>query len=69
MAKYTGPIVDIDIHNRPASDADLAKYLPKEWREYGEARLRHGASVASRPTGLDRNHRRSRTTARCISGR
>jgi hypothetical protein len=52
VAKYTGTIVDIDIHNRPASDADLAKYLPKEWRAYGEARLRHGASLGKPPTGL-----------------
>ncbi|MGW4335743.1 amidohydrolase family protein [Rhodococcus koreensis] len=34
MARYTGPIVDVDIHHKPKTDAELVAYLPKRWREY-----------------------------------
>jgi predicted TIM-barrel fold metal-dependent hydrolase len=34
MPAYEGPIVDLDVHHRPRTDAELAQYLPKNWREY-----------------------------------
>lgn len=33
MAGYSGPIVDVDIHHRPKSDADLLPYLSPQWRD------------------------------------
>ena len=27
-------VIDCDIHNAPASDEALRKYLPAEWRDY-----------------------------------
>ena len=33
MNKYTGPIVDIDIHHRPKNSSELAAYLPKLWQD------------------------------------
>jgi predicted TIM-barrel fold metal-dependent hydrolase len=34
MAGYSGPIVDVDIHHRPNTDAELAAYLPKQWQDF-----------------------------------
>jgi uncharacterized protein len=34
MAKYDGPIYDIDIHHRPKTTAELIDYLPDPWQEY-----------------------------------
>lgn len=33
MAAYDGPIIDVDVHNRPRSIMDLVDYLPKAMRE------------------------------------
>ncbi len=33
MAAYDGPIVDIDIHHKPRTEAELIPYLPQRWRE------------------------------------
>ncbi len=40
MAAYDGPVMDIDVHHAPASEADLIPYLAPEWREYAEACLK-----------------------------
>jgi predicted TIM-barrel fold metal-dependent hydrolase len=37
MARYDGPIVDLDVHHRPKSDAEILDYLPGRWREYATA--------------------------------
>src|SRR3982074_1331079 len=37
MASYTGPIIDLDIHNKWKQESDVYHYLPKQWREYAEA--------------------------------
>jgi uncharacterized protein len=34
MPRYNGPIVDVDIHHSPRSDADIVAYLPERWRAY-----------------------------------
>lgn len=34
MARYEGPIVDVDIHHKPRTDAEVVGYLPKRWRDY-----------------------------------
>jgi predicted TIM-barrel fold metal-dependent hydrolase len=34
MAKYNGPIIDVDIHHKPKSDKQIVARLPKQWREY-----------------------------------
>ena len=44
MARYSGPIIDVDIHNKWKRDADILQYLPKHWREYAE-----GQGVAPMP--------------------
>src|ERR1700687_5829516 len=49
MTRYSGPIVDVDIHHRYKTDAEVFRYLPKRWRTYAE-----GAGVAPqtvRPPG------------------
>jgi predicted TIM-barrel fold metal-dependent hydrolase len=33
MSRYDGPIVDLDVHHRPRSDAEVIEYLPKRWRD------------------------------------
>jgi predicted TIM-barrel fold metal-dependent hydrolase len=38
MARYDGPIVDVDIHHSWRSGRDVVAYLPKYWREYVLAR-------------------------------
>ncbi len=45
MALYKGPIVDVDVHHAPTNDAELVEYLPRRWREYGEACLKHGIKL------------------------
>jgi uncharacterized protein len=37
MAGYTGPIIDLDIHNKWHEESDVYEYLPAKWREYAEA--------------------------------
>jgi predicted TIM-barrel fold metal-dependent hydrolase len=37
MATYSGPIIDLDIHNKWKLESDVYQYLSKEWREYAEA--------------------------------
>lgn len=34
MATYDGPIIDVDVHHCPRSDAELMPYLPARWRSY-----------------------------------
>jgi len=34
MARYNEPIVDVDIHHKPRTDAEIVAYLPARWREY-----------------------------------
>lgn len=34
MSAYTGPIVDVDVHNVVASPAILKEYLPARWQDY-----------------------------------
>jgi len=36
MARYTGPIIDVDIHHRYKADAEVFSYLSREWRTYAE---------------------------------
>ena len=36
MARYDGPIVDVDIHHKPKVDSEIISYLPKRWRTYVE---------------------------------
>lgn len=40
MAKYEGPIVDVDIHHRWHAEDDVVQYLPREWREFVHANPR-----------------------------
>jgi predicted TIM-barrel fold metal-dependent hydrolase len=40
MARYTGPIVDVDIHHSWKSPDEIIAYMPKEWREYAKANPR-----------------------------
>lgn len=40
MSRYDGPIVDVDVHHRPRSDAEVVAYLPKRWQEYVNANPR-----------------------------
>lgn len=62
MARYTGPMIDVDIHHNPSSDAELAAYLPREWRDYVAGNGRETFPVKP-PNGrasamLDNNARR-----------
>jgi uncharacterized protein len=34
VARYDGPIFDIDIHHRPKTAAEFIEYLPERWQEY-----------------------------------
>jgi uncharacterized protein len=34
MPSYTGPIVDVDVHNAPPSSATITERLPKKWQDY-----------------------------------
>jgi len=34
MASYDGPIIDVDVHNGPRSEADIKAYLPERWKDY-----------------------------------
>ena len=34
MARYDGPIIDVDIHHRWERDEELIPFLPTEWRSY-----------------------------------
>jgi uncharacterized protein len=55
---YRGPIVDVDIHHKPGSDADILPYLPKEWQEYARGNGKVGFSLrppAARGSGLFNN--------------
>lgn len=47
MAGYTGPIIDLDIHNKWRSESDVYQYLPAQWREYAEA------WAAGKPPGVE----------------
>jgi predicted TIM-barrel fold metal-dependent hydrolase len=40
MSRYDGPVVDVDVHHRPKSDAEVVAYLPKRWQEYVNANPR-----------------------------
>ncbi len=40
MSGYQGPIVDVDIHHRPAFDRDFLDYFPERSRAYAEAAVR-----------------------------
>lgn len=31
---YDGPIIDVDVHHRPKSDAEIVQYLPPQWQRY-----------------------------------
>ena len=33
MSSYSGPIVDIDVHNSPATPAEIREYLPAKWND------------------------------------
>ncbi len=33
MARYRGPIFDVDVHHRPHRDLDLLAYLPNRWHD------------------------------------
>jgi predicted TIM-barrel fold metal-dependent hydrolase len=48
MSAYEGPIVDVDVHHRPKSDAEFLPYLPKRWRDYVTAQP--GPIVSVKPT-------------------
>src|ERR1700722_4064172 len=37
MARYNGPVIDVDIHHKWKNAADIYSYLPARWREYAEA--------------------------------
>lgn len=34
MARYDGPIIDLDVHHRPRVDTEIIAYMPKRWRDY-----------------------------------
>ena len=34
MASYSGPIIDVDIHHRARSSAEIVEFMPKQWRDY-----------------------------------
>jgi predicted TIM-barrel fold metal-dependent hydrolase len=34
MASYAGPIIDVDVHHRPKSNAEFVEFMPRQWREY-----------------------------------
>src|ERR1051326_4552011 len=59
MARYTGPIVDVDIHAGWIDESEVVAYLPKEWRDYyagnGKTRLSisppYGTTSALGPGG------------------
>jgi predicted TIM-barrel fold metal-dependent hydrolase len=34
MPAYSGPVVDVDVHHTCKTEAEVAKYLPAEWREF-----------------------------------
>jgi uncharacterized protein len=34
MARYEGPIIDVDIHHRAKNDSEVFSYLPKQWQTY-----------------------------------
>jgi hypothetical protein len=36
MLKYTGPVMDCDVHHRWKTEAEFLHYLPKNWRDYVE---------------------------------
>ncbi|MBJ7599480.1 MAG: hypothetical protein DLM67_18180 [Candidatus Nephthysia bennettiae] len=47
MASYSGPIIDLDVHNKWRQESDVYAYLPKDWREYAEA------WAAGKPPGVE----------------
>lgn len=53
MARYNGPIVDVDIHHKPKTDTEIIDYMPKRWREYALGAAgggsREGASLVPVP--------------------
>jgi uncharacterized protein len=34
MSKYTGPVVDVDVHQLWNQPSDVQRYLPKRWQDY-----------------------------------
>jgi predicted TIM-barrel fold metal-dependent hydrolase len=55
MGTYSGPIVDVDVHHRPrGGEAELHKYLPRQWRDYvkGEKRADLSLTPPGVPGGL-----------------
>jgi predicted TIM-barrel fold metal-dependent hydrolase len=58
MARYEGPIVDVDIHHKPKSDADILEYLPERWRTFARGNGIVGYPIkppSGRPSALMAN--------------
>jgi predicted TIM-barrel fold metal-dependent hydrolase len=34
MAAYNGPIVDVDVHHRPKSNAEFVDFMPRKWQDF-----------------------------------
>jgi predicted TIM-barrel fold metal-dependent hydrolase len=47
VSSYRGPIIDVDIHHSPANDADVIKYLPRQWQDYLKGDGRGTMTLAS----------------------
>ena len=52
MARYAGPIVDVDIHHTWRASEEMLAYLPSEWREYaaGDGRTATPLTPPSSPS-------------------
>jgi uncharacterized protein len=46
VKRYTGPIVDVDVHHRAKSDAEIYSYLPKQWQEFVKGNGREYVSLS-----------------------
>lgn len=49
MARYDGPIVDVDIHHRWYSEEDIVAYMPRQWRDYVHANARSPFRIIPAP--------------------
>jgi uncharacterized protein len=61
MTRYNGPIIDVDVHHGWRTPADLANYLPREWRNLlelpGDALAPIDAAKGTFPNAYGHNKR------------